>query len=920
VPSFERIRDRLPSLYRPEDDDLADDRLTLSAGDVAGVETQPAVASTRTTSGRMVLVELAQPARLRGIGLARGRAPGSAYALALYPALGDAFATRPAAVLPVRGDTATAATSFAHARFLVELRQRTALTTFLLAVGESLDGGDGDAADVLQAHWFDYADRARYNAFFNRSRELKRLPPPLADDPALLQFPYLDDLGRLAALLGIVPWPRLASGREPVEAFRERVRRIVELYRSGLGTLGAIERSVEVQLPTDLTQPPERRDRSLGIEELVPLATVTLDVRVSGEQPGLVGPLMHWDVDNDGVAAASPTLYVRGVAPVEGAVAATVRPLVELSATGGDLPQVGVGYLGTLAENETLRLRPAFESWLGFANGVRRARSAPSEETVADPTAPGPWTSAGLVAESVVALVQTPDHALWAATSVAGGGLLHRNDGKSWKQAVGELAPPRCLAHDGSALLVGTDNALLRVPLHPESGTYAAHGFIGVTGPVHAIAPGPGGEWWAGTAGGLLRRRGGVFEPYVLRADAGTATAVYAIARDRAGAFYLGTELGLFEYQPGLDDWYWYAGAEATEQAPDWVRFSPDLSGAARNFPTAADVHLPPVRCVHRAADGSLWIGTDAGLARYVARPVRGLAFTTALEAFPDLLTGRVFSIAEDARGGVWFCTERGLFRADRRDMWQLQGETWAQLGRIDTLYEVSPRARGAWRFRRATATWQRYEPTGWVDYTEPPRTGAQAPVHVIAWTDRATADLLVDWDPAAGTYGSSDDVPDTLLTMRHKPSETRVVDGGIPAVPRLPAGRSTWRFLSIEDPDDVLPAARPAWTSEGRLLPEEPMPVDEATPEPGRYDLDQPHPASRFDLSVFAYLPSARVRLEWRPSRRLTVLARLRRRVPGETIDPSVLDRVWQGIEQARPAGVRAVLAVDETIVRGDE
>lgn len=97
-------------------------------------------------------------------------------------------------------------------------------------------------------------------------------------------------------------------------------------------------------------------------------------------------------------------------------------------------------------------------------------------------------------------------------------------------------------------------------------------------------------------------------------------------------------------------------------------------------------------------------------------------------------------------------------------------------------------------------------------------------------------------------------------------------------------------------------------------------MPVDEATPEPGRYDLDQPHPASRFDLSVFAYLPSARVRLEWRPSRRLTVLARLRRRVPGETIDPSVLDRVWQGIEQARPAGVRAVLAVDETIVRGEE
>jgi hypothetical protein len=256
----------------------------------------------------------------------------------------------------------------------------------------------------------------------------------------------------------------------------------------------------------------------------------------------------------------------------------------------------------------------------------------------------------------------------------------------------------------------------------------------------------------------------------------------------------------------------------------------------------------------------------------------------------------------------------------DRRDVWQLQGETWAQLGRIDTLYDGTPRRRGAWRFRRATATWQRYEPTGWVDYAEPPRSAEQAPVHAIAWTDRAAADLLTDWASGAGTFGSSQEVSDALLTMRYKPSETRVVDGGIPAVPRLPAGRSTWRYLSVEGSDDVLPAGRPAWTREGRLLPEEAPPPDEVTPEPGRYDIDQPHPASRFDLSVFAYLPSARVRFEWRPSRLLTVLARLRTRAPGETIDTSVLDRVWRGIEQARPAGTRAVLAVDETIVRGEE
>jgi hypothetical protein len=36
--------------------------------------------------------------------------------------------------------------------------------------------------------------------------------------------------------------------------------------------------------------------------------------------------------------------------------------------------------------------------------------------------------------------------------------------------------------------------------------------------------------------------------------------------------------------------------------------------------------------------------------------------------------------------------------------------------------------------------------------------------------------------------------------------------------------------------------------------------------------------------------------------------------------MDPAVLDRVWQGIQQVRPAGVQAVLAVEEEIVRGGD
>ena len=52
--------------------------------------------------------------------------------------------------------------------------------------------------------------------------------------------------------------------------------------------------------------------------------------------------------------------------------------------------------------------------------------------------------------------------------------------------------------------------------------------------------------------------------------------------------------------------------------------------------------------------------------------------------------------------------------------------------------------------------------------------------------------------------------------------------------MPRLPAGASEWRYLSLEPDDATLPAGRPAWTIEGRLLPAEKPAPD---PEPGRYD-----------------------------------------------------------------------------------
>jgi hypothetical protein len=68
----------------------------------------------------------------------------------------------------------------------------------------------------------------------------------------------------------------------------------------------------------------------------------------------------------------------------------------------------------------------------------------------------------------------------------------------------------------------------------------------------------------------------------------------------------------------------------------------------------------------------------------------------------------------------------------------------------------------------------------------------------------------------------------------------------------------------------------------------------------------------------VFAYDPAAKVTFEFEPRMPCSVLVRLYRRIGDPPFDPAVLDRVWEGIQLVRPAGVRTLLAVDESIVRG--
>jgi hypothetical protein len=333
--------------------------------------------------------------------------------------------------------------------------------------------------------------------------------------------------------------------------------------------------------------------------------------------------------------------------------------------------------------------------------------------------------------------------------------------------------------------------------------------------------------------------------------------------------------------------------------------------------PANAEVYLPGVLSALRGPDESLWLGTSRGLARYVAVSQRGLTYRTNLEAFPDLTTGAVSAIRIDERGIIWFCADRGLFRYDGRDFWQFQEGHWARLGRADTLYDGSPEPpeRGMWRFDREADAWQRWDEDSsvWVA-PDPALRSSDGPAVVdVTWADGLAADLGA-WDGLAFSASAPEDA--SSFVVRVKPEDTRIVNGGIPFVPRLPPGESLWRYLSLEPESVPAPSDLPFWTVEGRLIP----PPEMDAPGPGRYDITTPPPPSDFDASVFAYNPAARVWMLWEPVQPLGVLVRLKELAPGERIDPAIVDRVWQGIGQVRPAGIRAMLAVEEEIVRGKD
>lgn len=148
--------------------------------------------------------------------------------------------------------------------------------------------------------------------------------------------------------------------------------------------------------------------------------------------------------------------------------------------------------------------------------------------------------------------------------------------------------------------------------------------------------------------------------------------AVRCLKKDKQGGFYLGTGKGLYhQTKDGLllfqneeelisDDIY---GLDFSDQDEIWVG---GLGGVtiynAKNDKRLRDITpgegLPSVwvRCIQKAPDGTMWIGTDRGIIRYIKDGSLSLRHSRRW-----LLCDKVRDIAFDGDGNAWIATAQGV-------------------------------------------------------------------------------------------------------------------------------------------------------------------------------------------------------------------------------------------------------------------
>jgi signal transduction histidine kinase/ligand-binding sensor domain-containing protein len=274
----------------------------------------------------------------------------------------------------------------------------------------------------------------------------------------------------------------------------------------------------------------------------------------------------------------------------------------------------------------------------------------------------------GLPQNTVQAMVQTKNGFIWLGTEVG----LVRFDGNSFAVFDQNSSPAlpgndiRCLleTRDGS-LWIGTSDGLARWKDGVVTPFGTASGLPG-TG-IRALVEAANGVLWVWTDQGLAWLNGqGRFEDATAKTGL-PASAITAVTTDGQGEVWLMTRDSAVRYAEGrwqppvLQHQFPKDGAEFIQTLKDGVAVATKsmaevLHGDSVVARFTAGKELPGTRIQALFADreGSLWIGTNAGLARWAEGKLQKLPVTD------PLASASVLTLMEDREGNLWAGTETG--------------------------------------------------------------------------------------------------------------------------------------------------------------------------------------------------------------------------------------------------------------------
>lgn len=272
-----------------------------------------------------------------------------------------------------------------------------------------------------------------------------------------------------------------------------------------------------------------------------------------------------------------------------------------------------------------------FATWAGLSRyNANEFRNFDSENTP------------GISNSGVRAVATEADGTLWATTT--NGGLLRYRDGK-WQSFGDESGLPAELhalrvLQSGEILVGSQRNGVFRFnpktshasPLHDPAGLLSGAW-------VQALSEDADGSLWIATGRGLFLSQRGELRGFGADSGLVVGASIYTVMRDRRGQVWVGGESGLFKMR--------LSEVESEFGTHTEMRFSRVDFGEA----TA-------VQCLLEDQNGLIWIGTQSGgLVR-----MHENSFAT-LRADRGLANNRVMSLFEDREGSLWVGTNAGLTR-----------------------------------------------------------------------------------------------------------------------------------------------------------------------------------------------------------------------------------------------------------------